>query len=140
MNVWCLGGGMIGQFAAQSARAAGARVTVSEIDDRRLQVAAEVGAHLTLNARDGDFWDRLKEGGPYNAILDSSGVEGLLPDIAKNLLDSYGVNALILNEHQVRQLAGPAGRVRLAVAPEDTDRARQVLEDDQSGVLEDLEE
>lgn len=90
MNVWCLGGGMIGQFAAQSARAAGARVTVSEVDDNRLRIAKEAGAHRVMNARDSDFMDRLKDGGPYDAILDSSGVTGLLPEIAANGLLAHG--------------------------------------------------
>lgn len=60
-------------------------------------------------------------------------------DIAKTLLESYGIEALILNEHQIRQLAGATGRVRLAVAPENVYRARQVLEDDHSAALEDAD-
>ncbi len=64
-------------------------------------------------------------------------------DIAKALLDSYGIEAFILDEHQIRQrwhLAGALGGVKLAVAPEHAYRARQVLEDDYSEVLEDIEE
>jgi 2-desacetyl-2-hydroxyethyl bacteriochlorophyllide A dehydrogenase len=96
MNVWCLGGGPIGQFAAQSARAAGARVTVSEIDDKRLAVAKELGAHRVLDARKDDLFDKLKEAGQYNAIIDTSGIPSLLPDIfAHNLLAHAGVMGLI---------------------------------------------
>lgn len=64
-------------------------------------------------------------------------------DIAKALLDSYGIEAFILDEHQVRQrwhLAGAVGGVKLAVADENAYRARQVLEDDYSDVLEDIDE
>jgi 2-desacetyl-2-hydroxyethyl bacteriochlorophyllide A dehydrogenase len=96
MDVWCLGGGPIGQFAAQSARAAGARVTMTEIDDRRLTTAKELGAHRVLDAREDDIWDRLKETGQYHVILDSSGVPGLLPDIfSHNLLPHAGVIGLL---------------------------------------------
>jgi 2-desacetyl-2-hydroxyethyl bacteriochlorophyllide A dehydrogenase len=96
MNVWCLGGGPIGQFAAQSARAAGARVTVSEIDDRRLAVAKELGTHRVLDAREDDLFDKLKEAGQYHAIIDTSGIPSLLPDIfANNLLAHAGVMGLI---------------------------------------------
>ena len=96
MNVWCLGGGPIGQFAAQSARAAGARVTVSEIDDRRLAVAKELGAHRVLDARDADYIEQVKVGGPYHVILDSSGTGSLLPDIfANGFLRHGGVIGLL---------------------------------------------
>jgi len=64
-------------------------------------------------------------------------------DIAKALLDSYGIEAFILDEHQIRQrwhLGVALGGVKLAVAPECAYRARQVLEDDHSEALEDIEE
>ena len=95
-NVWCLGGGVIGQFAAQSARASGARVIFSEIDNRRLAVAGELGAHRTLDARSDDFLAQIKEGAPYDYIIDSSGTESLLPMIFENgLLAHAGVIGLI---------------------------------------------
>lgn len=80
-NVWVAGLGMIGQFAAQSARALGARVTVSDINERRLAVAGELGAHRVLDAREPTIMDALKEQGPYECILDCCGVESLLMDI-----------------------------------------------------------
>ncbi len=64
-------------------------------------------------------------------------------DIAKALLDSYGIESFILDEHQIRQrwhLGVALGGVKLAVAPEHAYRARQVLEEDRSDVLEDIEE
>ena len=95
-NVWCLGGGVIGQFAAQSARASGAKVTFSEIDERRLAVAGELGAHRTLDARSKDFLEQIKEGAPYDYIIDSSGTASLLPMIFENgLLAHAGVIGLI---------------------------------------------
>jgi hypothetical protein len=62
-------------------------------------------------------------------------------DVARALLDSYGIEAWILDEHQIRQqwhLAGALGGIKVAVAPECAYRARQVLEEDYSDVVEDI--
>jgi hypothetical protein len=64
-------------------------------------------------------------------------------DLARALLDSYGIEAWILDEHQIRQqwhLAGALGGIKVAVAPEDAYRARQVLAEDYSDVVEELAE
>jgi 2-desacetyl-2-hydroxyethyl bacteriochlorophyllide A dehydrogenase len=89
-NVWVVGGGPIGQFAAQSARAFGARVTVSEIDSRRLEVAGKLGAHRLIDSTQDTAIDQLKEGAPYDCIIDTSGIESLFFDIAENWLLSHG--------------------------------------------------
>jgi hypothetical protein len=60
-------------------------------------------------------------------------------DLARALLDSYGIEAWILNEHHIRQLwhmGGALGGFKVAVAPESAYRARQVLEEDYSDVVE----
>lgn len=62
-------------------------------------------------------------------------------DLARALLDSYGIEAWILDEHQIRQqwhLAGALGGIKVAVAPENAYRARQVLAEDYSDVVEEL--
>ena len=62
-------------------------------------------------------------------------------DVARALLDSHGIEAWILNEHHIRQLwhmAGALGGFKLAVAPECAYRARQVLAEDYSEVVEEL--
>jgi len=89
-NVWVAGVGMIGQFAAQSARAVGARVTVSDVNERRLSAAKECGAHRVINARAPDSTSALKEGGPYDCIVDACGVESLFLDIHREGLLAYG--------------------------------------------------
>ncbi|MBN1345326.1 MAG: zinc-binding alcohol dehydrogenase [Phycisphaerae bacterium] len=89
-NVWVAGLGLIGQFAAQSARALGARVTVSDVDARRLSIAAELGAHRCLDAREPDLMDQLKAQGPYQRIFDCCGVRGLLDDIHRAQLVPHG--------------------------------------------------
>jgi len=88
-NVLVVGLGPIGQGAAQSARAFGAYVTVLDMNQKRLDVAKELGAHRAINAGDPSAMDQLKQGGPYNCILDASGAKSLLEDIRKNGLLAY---------------------------------------------------
>lgn len=83
-NVWVAGVGLIGQFAAQAARAVGARVTVGDISERRLAIAKELGAHRTINMADASAWDEIRAGGPYDVIVDGCGAPPLFLDIHKN--------------------------------------------------------
>ncbi len=83
-RVWIVGLGVIGQFAAQAARAFGAHVTVSDVDSERLAIAKESGAHTIMNARDADYWERLQEIGPFDRVIDCSGVDSLLQGIFKH--------------------------------------------------------
>ncbi len=79
-NIWVAGGGLIGQFSAQCARAVGARVTVTDINNKRLQIAQELGADRVENVRSKRV-ECLKDEGPYDCIIDCCGVESLLMDI-----------------------------------------------------------
>ena len=88
-NVLVVGLGPIGQGAAQSARAFGAYVTVLDLNQKRLDAAKELGAHRVINAGDPSAMDQLKQGGPYNCIIDASGAKSLLEDIRKNGLLAY---------------------------------------------------
>ncbi|MFH1744111.1 MAG: zinc-binding dehydrogenase [bacterium] len=91
-NVWVAGAGLIGQFAAQAARAVGARVTVSDVNEKRLHIAQELGADSILNARNTDYAKSLKDQGPYDCIIDACGVESLFLDIHEaGLLAHCGV-------------------------------------------------
>jgi len=95
-NVWVAGAGLIGQFAAQAARALGARVTVTDVDEKRLAVAKELGAHMVINAHDANSEAALKEGGPYDCIVDACGIEALFMDVHKaGLLGHRGVIAAL---------------------------------------------
>ncbi|HOX39226.1 MAG TPA: zinc-binding alcohol dehydrogenase [Candidatus Brocadiia bacterium] len=90
-NVWVAGVGLIGHFAAQAARCCGARVTVSDVNRRRLEVARETGADVALNANDPGFLDALKKGGPYDRIIDGCGQQALFLDVFRNgLLAPHG--------------------------------------------------
>jgi len=71
-DVLVIGAGPIGQFTAQAARAAGAVVTVVDLDERRLAVARECGAHRTVQLRAGEPWgDVLK--GKFDVAFEDSG-------------------------------------------------------------------
>jgi len=64
-------------------------------------------------------------------------------DVAKALLGSFDIEAIILDEVQMQQrwpVMGRLAQVRLAVAPERAYRARQILEDDHSAALEEIAE
>jgi hypothetical protein len=64
-------------------------------------------------------------------------------DIAKSLLESYGLEPLLLDEHQIRMrwhLAAALGGVKLAVPPEQAARARELLAQDHTAHLSDIEE
>lgn len=95
-RVWVAGLGLIGQFAAQSARALGAHVAVSDINAKRLELARQCGAHRALDANDPGFWAALKEGGPYDCIIDCCGVRSLLMDIYQHQLLAYKGVVLLL--------------------------------------------
>ncbi|WP_420644986.1 zinc-binding dehydrogenase [Candidatus Leptofilum sp.] len=88
-NVWVAGQGPIGHFVAQSARAVGARVTVTDMLDARLEAAQKCGAHLALNAADKQTYPRLQENGPYNFIYDCCSAKNLLFDIFEHKLLAY---------------------------------------------------
>jgi len=101
-NVWIVGAGLIGQFAAQSARAVGARVTVTDVNERRLAIAGQCGAHRVMDARDPTTQEALKEDGPYHCILDCSGHGSILPQIHRDhLLAPRGVIGLLAVRSEV---------------------------------------
>ena len=64
-------------------------------------------------------------------------------DIGKSLLESYGLEPLLLDDHQIRMrwhLAAALGGIKLAVPPEQAAKAREILAQDHSASLEDIEE
>ena len=68
-NVFVAGQGPIGHFVAQMARAAGAKVTVTDRLQNRLDMAKKNGVHITWNIDDKETEAHLIEGGPYNIRL-----------------------------------------------------------------------
>ncbi len=92
MRVWVAGLGLIGQSAAQAARALGAHVTVTDFDPRRLDVSGRLGAHLVIDFNEDTAIESLTEGGPYDRIVDACGASDLFDFINEHgLLAPYGV-------------------------------------------------
>lgn len=89
-NVWVAGQGPIGLFTAQAAMAAGARVTVTDRVEKRLDTARQCGAHIVLSASDENTERLLKEGGPYHYIYDCCGAKELLFDVHRNRMLAHG--------------------------------------------------
>ena len=54
-----VGQGLVGQFANQLIALQGGRVAAVDIDDRRLEVAAELGAEVTINSAEQDLTEAL---------------------------------------------------------------------------------
>ena len=75
---------------AQAARAAGARVTVTDLIDIRLAAAEKCGMYRVLNAGDENTERLLADGGPYNYIYDCCSSEDLLSDIYVNKMLAHG--------------------------------------------------
>ncbi|ORV53039.1 NAD(P)H-quinone oxidoreductase [Mycobacterium europaeum] len=63
----------IGSHAIQVARALGARVAVTAGSPEKLEFCRELGAEITINYRDEDFVERLRESGGADVILDIMG-------------------------------------------------------------------
>jgi 2-desacetyl-2-hydroxyethyl bacteriochlorophyllide A dehydrogenase len=89
-NVWVVGQGPIGNFTAQAAKAAGAKVTVTDMIQERLDAARACGAHIVLSAADANTNQLVKQGAPYSHIYDCCSAPALLADIHNNDLLAFG--------------------------------------------------
>ncbi|MCS6830682.1 MAG: zinc-binding dehydrogenase [Armatimonadota bacterium] len=94
-KVWVAGVGVIGQFAAQAARAFGADVTVSDLQQHRLDVAKTCGSHRCINVGEQGV-ESLQDHAPYDCIIDCSGAPDLLKQVHEmHLLARGGVIGLV---------------------------------------------
>ena len=82
-RVLIVGQGCIGQFAAQIAHAMGARVTVCDVDPRRLNLARKVGAAEMVLDTSGDGWADHIEEGSFDAVIDLAGVVDMEDQLIK---------------------------------------------------------
>ena len=89
-RVLVVGAGGIGQFTAQAARAAGAHVTICDLDEERLAVAKKLGAHRTVAITDDDSWKQVGSGGQFDVVFEDSGAS-----VLDTLLGASGGQPLI---------------------------------------------
>lgn len=71
------GAGGIGTFAIQLASALGARVFTTAGSPEKLALCAQLGADVTINYRDDDFVQVLRDAGGADVILDNMGAKYL---------------------------------------------------------------
>ena len=77
-SVLIVGQGCIGMFAAQIAYAMGARVSVCDIEESRLEKVRELGiAEQVINTSD-DGWEKQIGDGGYDVVMDFAGVPDMV--------------------------------------------------------------
>jgi predicted dehydrogenase/threonine dehydrogenase-like Zn-dependent dehydrogenase len=92
-TVAVIGAGLIGLLVIQLARAAGCRVIALDLDPARLEFAATMGAHLTIDARDeraADILCRFAGYGADSAIITASSPSADPLQLATTLLRDRG--------------------------------------------------
>ena len=72
-RILVVGAGPIGQFTAQAARASGAVVAVADLDEHRLEIARDCGAHMTFRVEANQPWDEVRKAGPFDVVFEDSG-------------------------------------------------------------------
>ena len=76
-HVLVVGGGIIGQTAAQIANAMGARVDLCDINEERLTLAREIGAAEQVHDVSGDGWADHITDFTYDVVIDVAGAPGI---------------------------------------------------------------
>ena len=77
-KVLIVGQGCIGMFAAQIAYAMGARVTVCDIEESRLEQIRQLGIAEQVFNTSGDGWDTQIRDGTFDAVMDFAGVPDMV--------------------------------------------------------------
>jgi 2-desacetyl-2-hydroxyethyl bacteriochlorophyllide A dehydrogenase len=72
-RVLIVGAGLLGQVAAQVAAAMGARVSLCDVDARRLAIARAIGAAEEIHDVAGRGWDERVGEGRFDAVIDAAG-------------------------------------------------------------------
>lgn len=77
-RVLIVGQGCIGIFASQIAYAMGARVSVCDIEESRLEESREIGVAEKILNTSGDGWNTQIEEGGYDVVMDFAGATDLV--------------------------------------------------------------
>ena len=76
-QVLIVGAGFVGQMAAQIASVMGARVTLCDLDERRLEIARKIGAAEEVLNVPVEGWEKNVPANTYDAVIDVAGVPGM---------------------------------------------------------------
>ena len=114
-----IGAGLIGQFVAQCARAAGADVTLCSRQAHRLAVAAKLGLN-TFDMSPDTAWDDLLAVGPFDVVFETSGADVLDRIIGvgfagPSLLRKRGRLMLVAGRDTVTYSSGAAQKGKLSI-------------------------
>lgn len=96
-TVLIIGAGPIGLLTVQVAKATGAsQIFVSDLSEKRLKKAKEIGATHTFDARDNDIPQKIKEmtGNGVDVFIDAAGVQASF-DTGINSLRNGGTAVLV---------------------------------------------
>ncbi len=77
-KVLILGLGLIGQFAAQSARALGACCYGLDKVNIRIEMAKKFACEKVFDGNDPDIWKEIQKDGPYDIVIETTGMNVLL--------------------------------------------------------------
>ncbi len=91
-RVLIVGQGCIGMFAAQIAYSMGARVTVCDIDESRLEQVRQLGIAENVFNTSGDGWKAQIADGSYDAVMDFAGV----PDMVTPMIQACKTRGRLL--------------------------------------------
>ncbi|MCX6358841.1 MAG: zinc-binding dehydrogenase [Armatimonadetes bacterium] len=85
-----VGAGFIGQMAAQIAAAMGARVSLCDVDEHRLEQAREIGAAECAFNSGGEGWAANVPPASFDAVIDLAGVPGMEDRLIEAVLCAAG--------------------------------------------------
>ena len=91
-KVLIVGQGCIGMFAAQIINAMGARVTVCDIEESRLEQMRQLGVAEQVFNTSGDSWETQIQEGEFDAVMDFAGV----PDMVTPMIQACKVRGRLL--------------------------------------------
>ena len=91
-RVLIVGQGCIGMFAAQIAYAMGARVSVCDIDESRLEQARQLGIAENVFNTSGDGWKAQIADGGFDAVMDFAGA----PDMVTPMIQACKTRGRLL--------------------------------------------
>lgn len=109
------GGGGVGLFAIQLAKALGVRVAVTAGSSAKLDVCRRYGADILINYREEDFVDVLKKIGGANVILDIIGAQYLDRNVSALAKDGHlvviGMQGGVTGELNIGKLLAKRGNI-----------------------------
>lgn len=92
-----IGVGGLGQFGVQFAKLRGYKVVAVDLSEKKLEIAKDLGAEITLNPREGDFFNLISDftgGKNAGAVIDFVGTDESL-SMALNFLGKSGKLVLV---------------------------------------------